>query len=160
MRVYHGGTDIVKNPNVTKGRGGLDFGIGFYITDIKQQAESWADRMARIRLADGLVNIYEFDERTAKDQYSYKKFEEYDVEWLNFIVANRRGDNFMENYDVIEGGVANDRVIDTVEAYMSNMMPLEIALKNLSEHRPNNQLCIRSQKVVEECLHFVESYKI
>ena len=160
MRVYHGGTDIVKNPNVTKGRGGLDFGIGFYITDIKQQAESWADRMARIRLADGLVNIYEFDEQTAKDQYSYKKFEEYDVEWLNFIVANRRGDNFMENYDVIEGGVANDRVIDTVEAYMSNMMPLEIALKNLSEHRPNNQLCIRSQKVVEECLHFVESYKI
>ncbi len=160
MRVYHGGTDIVKNPNVTKGRGGLDFGIGFYITDIKQQAESWADRMARIRLADGLVNIYEFDERTAKDQYSYKKFEEYDVEWLNFIVANRRGDNFMENYDVIDGGVANDRVIDTVEAYMSNMMPLEIALKNLSEHRPNNQLCIRSQKVVEECLHFVESYKI
>ena len=58
MRVYHGGTDIVKNPNVTKGRGGLDFGIGFYITDIKQQAESWADRMARKRLADGLVNIY------------------------------------------------------------------------------------------------------
>ena len=159
MKVYHGGTEIVELPQVSKGREGLDFGKGFYITDLLKQAELWADRMARIRLGEGIVSVYEFDEVIAKDKYSYKKFDAYDFEWLNFIVANRRGDGFVENYDVVEGGVANDRVIDTVEAYMSNMMTLETALKNLSEHRPNNQLCIRSQKVVDECLHFVESYK-
>ena len=160
MRVYHGGTKIVEHPQVSKGREGLDFGKGFYVTDIQRQAELWADRMARIRLGEGIVSVYEFDELTAKDKYSYKKFDVYDVEWLNFIVANRRGDDSVKIYDVVEGGVANDRVIDTVEAYMSNMMPLDIALKNLSEHRPNNQLCIRNQKVVDECLHFIESYKI
>ncbi len=160
MRVYHGGTEIVEHPQVSKGREGLDFGKGFYVTDIQRQAELWADRIARIRLGEGIVSVYEFDELTAKDKYSYKKFDAYDVEWLNFIVANRRGDDSVKIYDVVEGGVANDRVIDTVEAYMSNMMPLETALKNLSEHRPNNQLCIRSQKVVDECLHIVESYKI
>ena len=160
MRVYHGGTEVVEHPEVSKGREGLDFGKGFYITDLQKQAEMWADRMASIRIVNGIVSVYEFDDLIAKEKYSYKKFEAYDVEWLNFIVANRRGDGFVENYDVVEGGVANDRVIDTVEAYMSNMMPLDIALKNLSEHRPNNQLCIRSQKVVDECLHFVESYKI
>ena len=160
MIVYHGGTEIVERPQVLKGREGLDFGKGFYITDLQPQAELWADRMARIRVVDGIVSVYEFDDQKAKERYSYKKFEKYDIEWLNFIVANRRGDNLIENYDVVEGGVANDRVIDTVEAYMSNMMPLETALKNLSEHRPNNQLCIRNQKVVDECLHFVESYKL
>lgn len=160
MKVYHGSTEIIQSPEVSKGRQGLDFGKGFYITDLQQQAESWANRMARIRLEDGIVNVYEFDVLIAKEKYSYKKFEEYDIEWLNFIVANRRGDKLVENYDVVEGGVANDRVIDTVEAYMSNMMPLETALKNLSQHRPNNQLCIRNQKVVAECLHFVKSYKI
>ena len=160
MRVYHGGTEVVEHSEVSKGREGLDFGKGFYITDIRHQAEMWAARMARIRLGEGIVSVYEFDEMIAKKNYSYKKFDAYDVEWLNFIVANRRGDSFGENYDVVEGGVANDRVIDTVEAYMSNMMPLEMALKNLSEHQPNNQLCIRNQKVVDECLHFVESYKI
>ena len=56
--------------------------------------------------------------------------------------------------------MANDRVIDTVEAYMANLMPLETALRELSKHRPNNQLCITNQKVIDECLVFVESYKI
>ena len=65
-----------------------------------------------------------------------------------------------EQYDVIEGGVANDRVIDTVEAYMSNMMPLDAALRELSRHKPNNQLCITSQKAIDECMSFVESYNI
>ena len=60
----------------------------------------------------------------------------------------------------MEGGVANDRVIDTVEAYMSNMMQLETALKNLSLHRPNNQLCLRNQQVVDNFLNFIENYQL
>ena len=160
MIIYHGGTIVVERPEVSKGREGLDFGKGFYATDLRWQAESWANRMARIRMENGVVNVYEFDERAAKEKFSYKKFGEYDIEWLNFIVANRRGDVIVDDYDIVEGGVANDRVIDTVEAYMSNMMPLEVALKNLSEHRPNNQICIRNQRVVDECMHFVESYTV
>ena len=64
------------------------------------------------------------------------------------------------NFDIVEGGVANDRVIDTVEAYMSNMMPLGTALKNLSLHRPNNQLCLRNQQVVDNFLNFIENYQL
>ena len=47
MRVYHGGTEKIEFPDVSKGRPGLDFGQGFYVTDIQDQAESWADRMSR-----------------------------------------------------------------------------------------------------------------
>ena len=81
-------------------------------------------------------------------------------EWLQFIVANRMGVLDVAKYDVIEGGVANDRVIDVVEAYIANLMPLEMALRELSRHRPNNQFCIASQKVIDECLSFVESYHL
>jgi hypothetical protein len=70
------------------------------------------------------------------------------------------GRNDVIRYDVIEGGVANDRVIDTIEAYISNMMSLENALRELSKYRPNNQLCITSQAVIDECLKYIESYKI
>ena len=45
-------------------------------------------------------------------------------------------------------------------AYMANLMPLETALRELSRHQPNNQLCIASQKVIDECMRFVESYNI
>ena len=40
------------------------------------------------------------------------------------------------------------------------MMPLETALRNLSLHRPNNQLCIRNQQVVDRFLKYVEFYNI
>ena len=109
---------------------------------------------------EGISAAEMFDLRQARDAFSYKKFDNYDVEWLEHIVANRRGEYDGDLYDIVEGGVANDRVIDTVEAYMSDMMPLETALRNLSMHRPNNQLCIRSQHVVDQFLTFVESYKI
>lgn len=160
MKVYHGGTEVIKRPEASKGRLGLDFGQGFYITDIQSQAESWADRMARIRMESGIVSVYDFDIDTATTQFRYKRFDEYDVNWLEFIVANRQEAFSDEKYDIIEGGVANDRVIDTVEAYMSHMMPLETALHELSKHRPNNQICIYSQEVLDNHLHFVESYNI
>ena len=160
MRVYHGSTAIIDHPIAAAGRERLDFGRGFYLTDIKSQAETWAERMQRIREEAGVVNVYELDIDKVKRDFRYYRFEQYDNEWLQFIVANRVGRDDIEHYDVIEGGVANDRVIDTVEAYMANLMPLENALQELSKHRPNNQLCITNQKVINECLVFVESYKI
>lgn len=32
MKVYHGGTETVEFPDISKGRAGLDFGQGFYVT--------------------------------------------------------------------------------------------------------------------------------
>ena len=160
MRVYHGSTMVIDLPIAAVGRQRLDFGQGFYVTDIKKQADSWAERMQRIREEPGIVNVYELDIEKVKAAYRYYRFMHYDNEWLQFIVANRVGSKDVEHYDVIEGGVANDRVIDTVEAYMANLMPLETALRELSRHQPNNQLCIASQKVIDECMTFVESYNI
>ena len=159
MIVFHGSTVVIKQPLVAAGRQRLDFGQGFYVTDIKQQAESWAERMQRIREEAGIVNVYELDMDKVRENYRYYKFEYYDNAWLQFIIANRMGKD-VEKYDVIEGGVANDRVIDTVEAYMANMMTLETALGELSKHKPNNQLCIAKQNVIDTCLVFVESYNI
>ena len=160
MKIYHGSTATIEYPIANAGRDRLDFGKGFYMTDIQPQAENWAERKSRIKEMPGIVNIYELDIETVKNNFSYKHFEHYDNEWLQFIVANRTGNPDVEKYDVIEGGVANDRVIDTVEAYIANLMTLETALRELSRHQPNNQICICNQAVIDECLIFVESYRI
>lgn len=160
MKVYHGSTSIIEHPIANAGRERLDFGKGFYVTDIQSQAEAWADRMSRINEMPGVVSVYELDIEKAKNQYSYKHFEHYDNEWLQYIVANRTGNTSIEKYDIIEGGVANDRVIDTVEAYIANLMPLETALRELSRHQPNNQICICNQGVIDDYMTFVKSYKI
>ena len=60
-------------------------------------------------------------------------------------------------YDVIEGGVANDRVIDTVEAFKAGQISEEKALRELSRHQPNNQICILRQEVVDKYLKFQKS---
>ncbi|MBQ6379458.1 MAG: DUF3990 domain-containing protein [Prevotella sp.] len=160
MKVYHGSTSIIEHPIANAGRERLDFGKGFYVTDIQSQAEAWADRMSRINEMPGVVSVYELDIEKTKNQYSYKHFEHYDNEWLQYIVANRTGNTSIEKYDIIEGGVANDRVIDTVEAYIANLMPLETALRELSRHQPNNQICICNQGIIDDHMTFVESYKI
>jgi hypothetical protein len=44
------------------GREDLDFGKGFYLTRLRDQAERWAIRVQLIRLSsDAWINMYEFD---------------------------------------------------------------------------------------------------
>lgn len=46
MLVYHGSTVKVTHPVAAACRPNLDFGRGFYLTDIREQAEKWACRLA------------------------------------------------------------------------------------------------------------------
>lgn len=160
ITVYHGGTDIISNPIVSLGRKNLDFGPGFYTTNIKSQAESWAKRGSRYWNKPAIVNVYSFDSEDCKTLYRYLYFENYDEQWLDFIVGNRQGKDLAAKYDIIEGGVANDRVIDSIEAYIAGLMPKDLCLERLSEHRPNNQICFLSQEACDKYLHFVKYYKL
>lgn len=58
---YHGATEIVKAPLCKIGRPRLDFGQGFYVTDLKEQAINWAQTLADKRNEKPLLNIYQLD---------------------------------------------------------------------------------------------------
>ena len=58
------------------------------------------------------------------------------------------------DYDYIEGGIANDRVIDTVNLYISGLMSSDVALKRLAMHRPNNQICLLNQSLTDKYLEY------
>lgn len=157
IEVYHGGTEPIEHPLVSAGRPGLDFGQGFYVTAMREQAELWADRMARRRKADKILSVYTLDMGALRKKYSYLFFPKYDSDWLNFIANSRTGKRPWANYDCIEGGIANDRVIDMVEAYIAGTATAEFALSELSKHQPNHQICILNQQAIDEYLHFKES---
>ena len=148
MIVYHGSTTKVEHPICSFGRTNLDFGQGFYITDIREQADA--------RKESPLLNVYEFDRDSAILEYCFLHFPAYDKAWLHFIVDSRNGLKPWDGYDIIEGGIANDRVIDTVNLYSLGLMDEDTALSRLSEHQPNNQICILSQEVVGKYLVFKE----
>lgn len=154
IEVYHGGVERIEKPLAKVGRKNLDFGQGFYLTRRLQQAEEWAIRIARQRMESPVVNVYELDIDTLRQNFRYHKFDCYDSDWLHFIVSCRGGYNPSDDYDCIEGGVANDRVIDTVEGYINGTIDEDHAISELSKHSPNNQLCILNQSVIDNCLTF------
>lgn len=152
--VYHGGTEVVKTSICRFGRPNLDFGQGFYVTNLREQAVSWALQMADRRKQQPVLNVYCIDRETILSKFRCKIFHAYDEDWLGFIVASRKGENVAADYDYIEGGIANDRVIDTVNLYMAGLMDLDTALARLSEHQPNNQMCLLNQEIVDKHLTF------
>ncbi len=152
--VYHGGTETVENLICKFGRKNLDFGQGFYVTDFREQAVTWANNMAKNRKKTAILNRYKLDKATILQNAQCKIFKAYDKEWLEFIVGNRSGQELSKDYDYVEGDVANDRVLDTINLYIAGLMELSTALRELSKHQPNNQICILSQDLINKYLIF------
>lgn len=160
IRLYHGSIVEVRKPLVGVGRRKVDFGQGFYMTRMRKQAELWAKVVAnRQPGVTAILNIYKFDNakamRIAAERY--KKFEQYDLEWLEYVIDSRKGGRRQLGYDVVEGGVANDNVIDAVEDYENGIITADQALGQLAYKKVNHQICIHSQTIIDECVQFVRS---
>lgn len=86
--LYHGSSVIVEQPLASIGRRDLDFGPGFYLTPLREQAERWALRIRTIKnTSHAYLNTYLFHE---PDKCIKKVFSAYDKEWLDFIVASEK----------------------------------------------------------------------
>ena len=109
MILYHGSDVEVKTPVIIKSEKGRDFGFGFYLTPIKEQAERMARRKQRINRSDkAVVSVYEWNED--KESIAYKHFPSPNEEWLDFIIKCRTDISFNHGFDVVEGRIADDAV--------------------------------------------------
>lgn len=159
MIVYHGSNCIVSEPNIKFSRDALDFGKGFYVINIKNQALEWTKKF-KTRGEKAYLNIYEFKMQKANEEYKIKEFLEHDDEWLQFIIDCRSGSDRYLEYDVLIGGIADDRVYNTLELYEDNLISREEALKRLKFYKPNNQICMVNQGLIETTLKYIESKEV
>lgn len=156
MILYHGSYIEVAESDLKHSRPNVDFGLGFYVTPLYEQAVKWCGKFKR-RGRDGIISCYDIDENS----YTLLKvlrFESYSEEWLDFILNCRRG-NDVTDYDVVIGGVANDKVFNTVELFFEGLIDKTEALKRLRYEEPNLQICFRSEKALKQ-LHFKGSEKV
>ena len=63
-------------------------------------------------------------------------------------------------YHVVIGGVANDKVFNTVELYFDNLIGKKEAIRRLRYEKPNLQICFRTQKALDEYLYYEGSEQI
>lgn len=158
--LYHGSYIAVITPFVGLGRTKVDFGQGFYLTQLEAPAKSWATVIAerKGRTAQAVVSSFSLDtESVITDGYRVKIFNEYDLEWLEYVIDCRRGGKMHKLYDMVEGGVANDNVIDTVEDYENGIISAEQALGQLKYKKVNHQICILNQEIIDKYLKYISS---
>ena len=152
MILYHGSTAVVPRPDVSMSRGNLDFGRGFYLTSYREQAEDWARRKAFLAGTKGFVNQYEVNEDF--DTYKVRWFLETDAEWVDFVCSCRRGEDGWKEYDLIIGGVANDRVYYAVDMYYQGLWDMKRTLDALRFYKVNDQWCFVSQTALDQTVHY------
>ena len=156
MKVYHASNTIIKHPDTLHSRVALDFGQGFYVTVLREQAIKYGERF-KLRKQQAFLNVYELsDGWQAKN---IKKFTAYDAEWLDFITANRRQRSVV-SYDCVEGGIANDRIFRTIDLFLSQDISRDEALKRLRFEEPNHQICFLKQALIDEFLSFINAEEI
>lgn len=146
MIVYHSSYVIVDKPDVMHSREALDFGKGVYVTVLREQAVRYAERF-KLRGRKAFLSVYQLDEEWRKE--NIKTFYSYDGEWLDFIVANRKLKP-VEQYDAVEGGVANDKIFRTVELYLAGDINKDEALARLKYEKPNHQICFINQRLIDK----------
>ena len=91
MILYHGSYLEITNPDLNHSRSNVDFGRGFYVTPLYEQAAKWCGKFKR-RGKDGIISRYTFDENMEKELKTLK-FNSYSEDWLNFIL-NCRSEKF------------------------------------------------------------------
>ncbi|MDE6265373.1 MAG: DUF3990 domain-containing protein [Paramuribaculum sp.] len=156
MKLYHSSNISVTQPDILYSRNFLDFGKGFYLTSIQEQAIKYAQRFMR-RQQEAWINTYELEFEPA--EWKVLKFESYDKNWLDFVSRCRAGQD-TSDFDIVVGGIADDKVIQTLDRYFEGELSEDETLGILRYEKPNNQYCIRSQKMINQCLKHIESKQL
>lgn len=170
MILYHASYAVIDKIDLKKGRQGLDFGKGFYVTSSYEQAHMYipqavkkARRIGAVSAdfsdEDGIINVYRVHLDTALRTHC---FEEADVSWLHFVSANRDQSlfpNLLEEYDAVDiigGKVANDNTARTLQLYIigaygtpGDVDADEYTVKLLLPNRLRDQFCFRTEKAIE-----------
>lgn len=158
MRLYHGSNMIVDKPDVTLSRSNLDFGRGFYLTSHFDQASDWARRKAALEGSCPYVSVFDFAEDL--DDLNVLQFDDHDSAWVEFVCDCRRGGEAYQGYDLIIGGVADDRVYYAVDMYYQGLWDMERTLEALRFYGVNDQWCFVSQRAVDSKLSFIEAREV
>jgi len=152
MILYHGSYTRIKEIDLSKARRNKDFGRGFYTTKVGRHADAMAKQQGRKHNCKGVVSIFKFDFDRAflSGEYKIRRFDKYTLEWLGFIESNRtnKTDAPIHDYDMVEGPVADDKVIRNMPDYESGIISAEEFLEML-KYEDSHQICFCTQKSLD-----------
>ena len=152
MIVYHGSSEVLRQPDILHSYRALDFGKGFYVTTVREQAERWARRKVVLDGGRAIVNLYQMDDDMTELQV--KRFPDDLSDWIEFVCDCRDGKLGYQDYDLIIGKVANDKVFRVVDMYHSGIWDKERAIMEIRAYPNYDQLAFITQIAIDKLLRF------
>ncbi|GMO41565.1 MAG: DUF3990 domain-containing protein [Termitinemataceae bacterium] len=164
MILYHGSYCAIESPNLSFCRNRTDFGRGFYLTPVHEQAVNWSKHLSK-EGKHGIVSVYGFLQKPAVDKLPddlrILEFDTHSREWLDFITDCRLGQSQnAKNWDLVIGGVANDKVFDTLQLYFDGIIEANETIKRLRYNKPNFQYCFKNQPLIDNYLEYLSAEEV
>jgi hypothetical protein len=135
-----------------------DFGRGYYLTSIQEQAENWALRTSRIFTGKPWVTVYEFDVTVlTTGSLNTKVFSKPNAEWAIFILNNRNREfsdykniksNHDNKYDAISGPVANDDIALQMRLFTDGIIDVDTLVKGMEYRNLNDQYSFHTERAI------------
>ena len=137
-----------------------DFGKGFYLTDIKEQAENMAVRVSKIYGGSPVVNTFEIQDDFRKiEDIKVKDFGlETTEEWAKFVMNNRNRTftnvkdilcNKDNKYDIVIGPVADDNMALLFRQYENEIIDFETLLRGMIYKQTSSQYSFHTEKSIK-----------
>jgi hypothetical protein len=160
MKLYHGSNIVIDSINLAMCRPYKDFGKGFYLTDIEEQAEKMAIRVSRIYGGSPIVNVFEIQDNFKEiPNINIKDFGlQTTEEWAKFVMNNRdRAFSDIENvlcnkdnkYDIVIGPVADDNMALLFRQYENEVIDFETLLKGMIYKKTSSQYSFHTEKSIK-----------
>lgn len=150
MKLYHGSNMVIEQIDLSKCKPYKDFGQGFYLTEIKEQAEQMARRISAIYGGEPVVTEFEFDE-TALNTLSVKIYQEPCEEWALFVMANRSRNNAQptHRFDIVIGPVADDTIATLFRNFDDGIIDLQMLVNGLKYKKVSSQYLFHSAEAIK-----------
>jgi hypothetical protein len=156
--LYHGSNIEIAKVDFTKCRPFKDFGKGFYLTTMKDQAQKMANRVSRIYGGNPCVNVYEFDETVLQTKYlNIRTFDKPTKEWALFVINNRNRKftptsdeecNLDLKYDLVIGPVANDDLALLFRQFSEGMIGVDTLVREMEFKKLTDQYSFHTKKAL------------
>lgn len=153
ITLYHGSNVFIENIDLTRSHPDKDFGKGYYLTDIRTQAEAMSIR--RVRIAgegEPTLTVYSFDEsQLHSPELRVKVFDEPTEEWALFVLFNREASltGYTHDYDIVIGPIADDGVAFQLDRYTRHMITLATLVEELTYRKLNRQYYFGTERALQ-----------
>ncbi len=158
MILYHGTNIDIQQIDLSKCRPNKDFGKGFYLTTIKEQAERMALRVSKMFGGDPIINEYIFEDKViTSSDLNIKFFDNPNKEWAQFVIANRnykrieniQEDNNIDNrYDIVIGPIANDDLALLFRQFSDGLITVETLVKEMEYKKLTDQYSFHTDRAI------------